>query len=92
MQAAADANREFMEQKQSAENDSRDGFEGEIAGWLAEQKALETSNLQQQILSNQKVHLQRIKERAQSAREAAKHHDQSLIEELASPLGDDKLS
>jgi hypothetical protein len=58
VQAAADANREFMEQKQSGENDSRDGFEGEIAGWLAEQEALETSNLQQQILSNQKVHLQ----------------------------------
>ena len=81
-----------MEQNQSAENDSRDSFEGEIAGWPAEQEAHETSDLQQQILFNQKVHLQRIKERAQSAREAAKHHDQSLIEELASHLGDEKPS
>ena len=89
-EAAASANREFMEQNQNAENESRDRFEEEIAGWLEEQEAYESSDLQQQILANQKAHLERIKERAQSAREAAKHHDQSLIDELANRLREDE--
>ncbi|MFT4560648.1 MAG: CRP-like cAMP-binding protein [Gammaproteobacteria bacterium] len=92
VQAAADANREFIQQNQSEETESRDRFEDEIASWLTEQEAYESSDLQQQILANQKAHLERIKERAQSARSAAKQHDQSLIEELASRLQEDEAS
>jgi hypothetical protein len=92
VQAAADANREFMEQNQTEETESRGRFEDEIAGWLEEQEAFETSELQQQILANQKAHLERIKQRAQSAREAAKVHDQSLIDELANRLREDESS
>jgi CRP-like cAMP-binding protein len=91
-EAAASANREFMEQNQNEENESRDRFEDEIAGWLEEQEAYESSDLQQQILANQKAHLERIKDRAQSAREAAKHHDQTLIEELANRFREDESS
>lgn len=76
-QAAADANREFMELHRHEESESRGRFEEEIAGWLQEQEAYETSELQQQILANQKAHLERIKERAQAARRAAKRHDKS---------------
>jgi len=90
VQAAADANREFMEQNQNEETESRGRFEDEISGWLEEQEAFETSELQQQILANQKAHLERIKHRAQSAREAAKVHDQSLIDELANRLREDE--
>ena len=89
-QAASDANREFMEQNQNEESESRDRFEDEIASWLHEQEAYESSELQQQILANQKSHLERIKQRAQSAREAAKLHDQSLIDELANHLREDE--
>ena len=78
--------------KQNAENESRDRFEDEIAGWLDAQEAYESSDLQQQILANQKAHLERIKERAQSAREAAKQHDQTLIDELANRLREDESS
>ena len=78
--------------KQNAENESRDRFEDEIAGWLDAQEAYESSDLQQQILANQKAHLERIKERAQSAREAAKQHDQTLIDELANRLREDASS
>ena len=41
------------------------------------------------MFANQKTHLERIKQRAQLARTAAKAHDQSLIEELAARLRDD---
>jgi len=90
VQAAADANREFMEQNKTEETESRGRFEEEIANWLEEQEAHETSDIQQQILANQRAHLERIKLRAQSAREAAKLHDQSLIDELATHLRDDE--
>lgn len=90
VQAAADANREFMQQNENEENESRNRFEDEIEGWLEEQEAHESSELQQQILANQKAHLERIKLRAQSAREAAKRHDQSLIDELANRLREDE--
>jgi hypothetical protein len=89
-QAASNANREFMEQNQNEENESRGRFEDEIAGWLQEQEAYESSELQQEILANQKSHLERIKARAQSARVAAKEHDQSLIDELANHLCEDE--
>lgn len=89
-QAAADANREFMEQNRNEESESRDRFEEEIAAWLEEQETHETSEMQQQILANQRAHLERIKLRAQSAREAAKLHDQSLIDELANRLREDE--
>ncbi|MFT5416061.1 MAG: CRP-like cAMP-binding protein [Gammaproteobacteria bacterium] len=89
-QAATDANLKFIKQNQSEEDQSRDRFEDEIASWLTEQEAYESSDLQQQILANQKAHLERIKERAQVARAAAKDHDQSLIEELASRLREDE--
>jgi len=88
-QAAADANREFMEQNQHEETESRNRFEEEIQSWLAEQEAHESSDVQQQILANQRAHLERIKLRAQHAREAAKKHDQTLIDELANHLRED---
>lgn len=91
-QAAADANREFMEQNRTEESASRNRFEEEIAAWLEEQETHESSDMQQQILANQRAHLERIKLRAQSAREAAKLHDQSLIDELASRLREDESS
>ena len=89
-QAAADANREFLQKNETEENESRNRFEEEISTWLQEQEELENSDLQQQILANQKAHLERIKKRAQSAREAAKKHDQSLIDELARRLREDE--
>ena len=50
----------------------------------------DSDEVQQQILANQKAHLERIKMRAQQARKAAKQHDQSLIDELANQLKDDE--
>jgi CRP-like cAMP-binding protein len=89
VQAAAEANTEHLIQQRQEETDSRGRFEDDIESWLSEQSELEGSDVQQQILANQKAHLERIKKRAFKAREAAKEHDQSLIEELSSQLKDD---
>jgi len=89
-QAAADANREFMEQNKNEVNESRNRFEEEIKDWVEEQELHDSSELQQKIFANQKAHLDRIKQRAHSARKAAKQHDKSLIDDLANRLSDDE--
>ena len=58
----------------------------EIDEWLHEQDAAENSDSQRGILANQRAHLDRIKQRAQAVRAAAKAHDQALINELADKL------
>ena len=88
--AAAEANTEYLIQQRKEETDSRDRFEDDIENWLTEQNQLENSDIQQEILANQKAHLERIKNRAMQARHAAKKHDQSLIDELANQLKDDE--
>ena len=60
----------------------------EIEDWLREQDELENSEQQRHILANQRVHMERIIRRAQAAKEAAKRHDQSLLDELADRLRD----
>ena len=87
--AAAEANTEHLVQQRKEETDSRSRFEEDIKNWISEQNQLENSDIQQEILANQKAHLERIKQRALQARKAAKEHDQSLIDELASQLKDD---
>lgn len=89
VQAAAEANTEHLIQQRKEETESRGKFEDDIESWLSEQSELESSDVQQQILANQKAHLERIKKRATQAREAAKLHDQSLIDELSNQLKDD---
>ena len=89
VQAAAEANTEHLIQQRKEETESRGRFEDDIESWLSEQSELESSDVQQQILANQKAHLERIKKRATQAKEAAKQHDQSLIDELSSQLKDD---
>ena len=61
-------------------------FETEIQDWLHEQEAEQNTDAQRHLLANQRAHLERIKQRAQAAREAAKQHDQALVEELAARL------
>ena len=60
----------------------------EIEDWLREQDELENSEQQRDILANQRVHMEKIIQRAQAAKEAAKRHDQSLLDELADRLRD----
>ena len=84
--AAAEANTEHLVQQRIEETDSRSRFEEDIDNWISEQNQLENSDIQQEILANQKAHLERIKNRAVQARKAAKDHDQSLIDELANQL------
>ena len=87
-QAAERENQEDMERHIEAEVTARGKFEIEIADWVREQEEIDNSPVQQQILANQREHLERIKKRAQSARRDAKFHDQSLIDELAKQLTD----
>jgi CRP-like cAMP-binding protein len=87
--AATDVNQEHLDQQRQEEESTKDRFESEIEKWLREQQEADGNDLQQQILANQKAHLIRIKERAQMAREAAKAHDQALIEELSHRLKED---
>ncbi|NNL99644.1 MAG: cyclic nucleotide-binding domain-containing protein [Gammaproteobacteria bacterium] len=84
--AAHETNVENMERQVSEESSVKARFEQEIAEWITTQDVEENSAAQQQILANQREHLERIKRRAQAAREAAKNHDQSLIDELSQQL------
>ena len=64
----------------------REDLKDELNDWLKEQDEIENDDVQQGILANQKAHMERIRKRAQSARQAAKTHDQDLINELANRL------
>lgn len=68
------------------EQQVRSELEHELHEWLREQDEVEQSDVQQSILANQRAHIERIKKRAQQAREAAKAHDQALINELSDKL------
>ena len=64
----------------------REDLKDELNDLLKEQDEIENGDVQQGILANQKAHMERIRKRAQSARQAAKTHDQDLINELANRL------
>ena len=68
------------------EQQARAGLKQELDDWISDQAELENSDVQRQVLANQKVHMARIMQRADSARTAAKAHDQSLINDLADHL------
>ncbi len=65
---------------------ARADLKHELDAWISEQSDLENSAEQREVLANQKAHIERIKQRAEAARKAAKDHDQSLIDELAEHL------
>ncbi|MDP3219876.1 MAG: hypothetical protein Q8S73_37600 [Deltaproteobacteria bacterium] len=85
----ARAHARHLEQHRHEEAVTRNRFEQEVEVWLREQETQHAVPAQTQMLANQKAHLDRIKKRAQKARDAAKAHDQALIQELASRLRDD---
>ncbi|MEQ8231914.1 MAG: cyclic nucleotide-binding domain-containing protein [Gammaproteobacteria bacterium] len=85
-QAAAIASEGDLAAHRVHEEQVRGSLKDELDEWLREQSALEESDVQQSILANQKAHLERIRKRAAAAREAAKAHDQALIDELANRL------
>ena len=85
-QAAAVASAGDLAAHRVHEDQVRSSLKDELDEWLREQTELESSDVQQNILANQKAHLERIKHRAAAAREAAKAHNQALIDELAARL------
>lgn len=89
MEAAARVHARSLEQHRHEEAATRGRFEQEVETWLREQEAQQAGPATGKLLANQKAHLERIRQRAVKAREAAKAHDQALIEELASRLKDD---
>ena len=88
-QAAAVASAGDLAAHEVHEVQIREQLSTELDDWMKEQDNVENSDIQQSILSNQKAHMDRIKQRAREARDAAKAHDQSLIDELAQTLGGD---
>ena len=85
-QAAALASAGDLAAHKVHEEHIRDDLKDELNDWLKEQDEIENDDVQQGILANQKAHMDRIRKRAQSARMAAKTHDQDLINELAGRL------
>ena len=85
-QAAAVASAGDLAAHRVHEERVRASLKSEIDEWLHEQDAAENSDSQRGILANQRAHLDRIKQRAQAVRAAAKAHDQALINELADKL------
>ena len=88
-QAARQANEEELARRQREEDGLEVRFEQEVADWIDEQDTLESSDVQQQILANQREHMERIKRRAEAARQTAQQHDQSLLDQLEARLDDD---
>ena len=88
-QAAQQANEEDLARQQREEDQMEVRFDQEVTDWIEEQETEETSGVQQQILANQREHMERIKRRAEEARRTAQQHDQSLLDELETRLGDD---
>ena len=85
-QAAAVASAGDLAAHRVHEERVRASLKSEIDEWLHEQDAAENSDSQRGILANQRAHLDRIKQRVQAVRAAAKAHDQALINELADKL------
>ena len=85
-QAAAVATAGDLAAHQVHEERARADLKLELDHWLHEQDASENTDAQRGILANQRAHLDRIKQSAQTVRAAAKAHDQALIKELAAKL------
>jgi CRP-like cAMP-binding protein len=86
VQAAAVASEGDLAAHKVHEQQARAGLKQELDDWISDQAELENSDVQRQVLANQKVHMARIMQRADAARKAAKAHDQSLINDLADHL------
>ena len=86
VQAAAVASAGDLAAHRVHEERVRACLKQEIDEWLHEQDTVDNSDSQRGILANQRAHLDRIKQRAQAVRAAAKAHDQALINELADKL------
>jgi CRP-like cAMP-binding protein len=89
VQVAARMNLANLEQHRQEEGAIRTRFEQEIQSWLSEQDEVQNSQLTKKVFASQRAHMERIKQRAQAARNAAKAHDQALIEDLATRLRED---
>jgi hypothetical protein len=85
-QAAAVASAGDLAAHRVHEERVRADLKSELDEWLQEQQDNENSDLQRGILASQRAQLDRIKQRAQAVRAAAKAHDQALINELADKL------
>ncbi|MGE0482749.1 MAG: cyclic nucleotide-binding domain-containing protein [Gammaproteobacteria bacterium] len=85
-QAAAVASAGDLAAHRVHEDQVRTQLRSELDEWVKEQSDFENSDVQRSILANQKAHVERLKQRATAAREAAKAHDRALIEELAERL------
>ena len=88
-QAAQQANEDGLTRQQREEDELEERFEQEVTDWIDEQDMQDGSDVQQQILANQRQHMERIKRRALEARRAAQQHDQSLLDELQTRLEKD---
>jgi len=86
--AAQVANAAELRRNHAAEDNLHQRLEQEVAQWLRDQDELLNSDEQREILASQQAYMERIKKRAEQARQRAKQHDQSLLDEIAARLRD----
>ena len=88
-QAAADASAADLVAHKAHEVETRDSLERELKEWVDEQDEVENSPQQRELLANQRAHIERIRQRAEAARDATKKRNQDLLDELAAHLRTD---
>jgi hypothetical protein len=84
-QAAHEGN---MERQEHLEEELENRIATEVSGWIEEQEGGDDApGMQQQILANQREHMERIKRRAEQARrEASQGKHSNILDEVASKL------
>lgn len=87
-QVAQAANSENLARQRGEEESLLAEIQRDVEKWLSEQETMENSEAHQEVLAYQREQSERIRLRAEAARQAAKEHDQRLLDELASRLDD----
>ncbi|MCB1745805.1 MAG: cyclic nucleotide-binding domain-containing protein [Gammaproteobacteria bacterium] len=84
--AAARENEDALERTYGTANEINILLQKELEEWVDEQNRMQESTLQREILSRQKEMVERIRQRANSARQESESKTQSLLDEIEQQL------
>ncbi len=83
------ANADRLERTLSSETELNHLLRRELDDWVGEQERIQNSTAQRADLARRMAHTSRIRERAAAAKQAAESTTFSLLDEIASKLGED---
>ena len=88
MAEAARDNEDELERTYDTANEINMLLERELNDWVGEQEKFQESTLQREVLSRQKEMVERIRKRAQEAKQQEDNRNRSLLEEIEQQLSD----